>query len=884
LKSKPVILLTDKAGLVLEANETAREFFGADGLVGCNAAGLFDFDVVSSDPEMLAAQWDALVAAASTGNAEVTLSAASEGKEPLPVSVSIEQGLAEKTSLFLTIAARKEQGAAAGILPPSDQESQRNLLEQRGPAGFFELNFREARVHYSAVWKRILGYADSELANTYETWLELIHPDDSSAAPDKTGRKAPPPGDHPFSVEFRMKHREGYWVWIQCMGVRSIGHDGRVERVCGLHIDISERKEIEETGLASDERLRALTEEGPVGAFRFDFIEDRCWLSPAFKRLVGFGDAEMPDALDSFLHLLPPTEIEGGLAYWFGSRGGAADEFVCTTRLMRKEGSWSNVLLCAKRHYSRKKELLGVVGFCSAIPDELLGSGPVAGQALADVGMLKETLSSIAEAVLVADSRGRISFANNSGLRLLKRTEEQILGKPVSEVFHLVNAASNKPVLDDPCEQALASEGPLPLNNQHSLAGAVASDDPIPIVWTARAIYGTGGKPDGVVIVFRNPEEMNLTPEELVKANRYEALALLAGGIAHDFNNLLTTILGGISLAKDNRNPSILEDSEKSCMTAKGLTKQLLAFAKGGTGVRSVVSAADILNDSVKIASAGSTVVIKVQADEGLAPVQVDRSQILQVFQNLIVNAIQAMPPPPHKGEISLKLSAQTLAEGQMPPLPAGNYLRFEVRDNGSGIRPENLDRIWDPFFTTKKHGTGLGLATVLSIVRKHGGQIGVQSELGVGTVFTVFLPASVAAVEVQARRAPSLRYGTGRILFMDDDSKICSLTAGMLESLEYKYDLAQNGEDAIKLYRSYFNIGRPYDVVIMDLTVIGGMGGEDAFKAIKQLDPDVRAIAASGYDNEDMCRRYLDMGFCGYLTKPYRVTDLGKVIKTVIG
>jgi two-component system, cell cycle sensor histidine kinase and response regulator CckA len=224
------------------------------------------------------------------------------------------------------------------------------------------------------------------------------------------------------------------------------------------------------------------------------------------------------------------------------------------------------------------------------------------------------------------------------------------------------------------------------------------------------------------------------------------------------------------------------------------------------------------------------------------------------------------------------------LAEGQVPPLAEGSYVRFEVRDNGSGIKPEHLDRIWDPFFTTKKHGTGLGLATVLSIVRKHGGQIGVESVVGAGTVFTVFLPTANQPVELQARRPASLRYGTGRVLFMDDDPKISTLTGGMLQSLEYKYDLARTGEEAVKLYRSYFNIGRPYDVVLLDLTVIGGMGGEDAFKAIREIDPEARAIAASGYDDDDMAKRFLDMGFSGYLPKPYRVADLGKIIKSVIG
>jgi CheY-like chemotaxis protein len=233
---------------------------------------------------------------------------------------------------------------------------------------------------------------------------------------------------------------------------------------------------------------------------------------------------------------------------------------------------------------------------------------------------------------------------------------------------------------------------------------------------------------------------------------------------------------------------------------------------------------------------------------------------------------------------VQIKAANSQVAEGQIASLPAGTYIEFEVRDNGGGIKPEHLERIWDPFFTTKKHGTGLGLATVLSIVRKLGGEIGLQSTVGVGTVFSVFLPLADQPVEVQARPAPSLRFGTGRVLFMDDDEHICALTSSMLQSLDYKFDIAKNGDDAITLYKRYLNIGRPYDAVIMDLTVVGGMGGEEAFRVLHELDPGVRAIVSSGYDNEEMARQYLDMGFCGYLTKPYRVTDLGKVIKAVLG
>ncbi|MBC7365266.1 MAG: response regulator, partial [Undibacterium sp.] len=488
-----------------------------------------------------------------------------------------------------------------------------------------------------------------------------------------------------------------------------------------------------------------------------------------------------------------------------------------------------------------------------------------------------------AEAVLITDSRGQILFANPTAARLLRRPAEQLPGSPLTEIFRLINRASGRPG-EDPIDRVLAAAGPLPLTSEHALASSDETAAPLPIVWTARTSYGADGKLRGVIIVFRDPDEVSLTPDELVKANRFESLGLLAGGIAHDFNNLLTTILGGVSLAKDSHDYTSLGDAEKACMIAKGLTKQLLLFAQGGTGTQSVVAVKEIFEDTLKIATAGSVASVGLEIAAGTDPVQVDRAQILQVFQNLVVNALQAMPPAPHSARVQLCARNVAISGDQIPGLAAGDYVEFESRDNGSGIKPEYLEKIWDPFFTTKKHGTGLGLATVRSIVQKHGGVIGVDSTLGVGTVFTIYLPRADRPAEALARKSPYVSTRTGRVLFMDDDEKISALTATMLGSLEYKFDLAKNGEEAITLYKRYLNIGRPYDTVIMDLTVIGGMGGEECFHELKKLDPNVRAIVSSGYDNDDMARRYLDMGFCGYLTKPYRVGDLGRTLKTVLG
>jgi PAS domain S-box-containing protein len=867
------VFLLDASGRITTASRAARTLWQAaeHELTGEPFSSLFVFDVTSSEPDWLEAQWDVILGA--TLDRVTPLTAQPREGAPRPVRVQLEK-ISDASYLATVQPPPLEPSASAS---GDHQAAALQLLATQGAAGFFDLDLKSGRVTYSRSWKKILGYVDAELPDTLDTWRELIHPDDSAAAPDQLGRKHTV-GARPFNVEFRMKHRLGHWVWIQCVGVQVLSPGGELERVVGLNLDISERKDFEETSLANDERLELLAGAGPLGAFDLDFTNQSFWLSPGWKKILGYREDEIPDELASFASMLPPDELPGGVDTWLLLRAPGQTNFVEPELLVGKDGRRIPVLFAAHRTLTRKRDLARVVGFICAAP----ATHPTSTDGLSG-GLAQDAFAAIAEGVLVTDAHGKILHANPAASRLLGLAADTIAGQPLADVFRIVHRETGRPA-DDPCERALAADAPLPLFTEDALLPIAENEVPRPIAWTARVSNDTSGKARGVVVVFRDPAEMNLTPEELVKASRFESLGLLAGGIAHDFNNLLTTILGGVSLAKDNRDYSALEDSEKACLTAKGLTKQLLMFAKGGSGTQIVVAAKDILDDAIKIAAAGTDAQITVEVPEGVEPVRVDRAQILQVFQNLVVNALQAMPPAPHRARLQLRAANTKLADDQIAPLPAGDYVEFEVRDNGSGIAPENLQKIFDPFFTTKKHGTGLGLATVLSIVRKHGGQIGVDSVVGTGTAFTVFLPRADAPVEVQARRAPSLRFGTGRILFMDDDPKISALTATMLQSLEYKYDLAKNGEEAITLYKRYLNIGRPYDAVIMDITVIGGMGGEECFKILRDLDPDVRAIVSSGYDNDDMARRFLDLGFCGYLTKPYRVAELGKVIKAVVG
>jgi nitrogen-specific signal transduction histidine kinase/CheY-like chemotaxis protein len=431
----------------------------------------------------------------------------------------------------------------------------------------------------------------------------------------------------------------------------------------------------------------------------------------------------------------------------------------------------------------------------------------------------------------------------------------------------------------------MEADSPLPIVTSDALAPPAGSSTPIPIAWTAAIAAGPGGVPYGV-IVFRNPAELTLTPDELTKSNRFESLGQLASGIAHDFNNHLTPILGAISLGIEQKDYSSLPDAEKACITAQGLTKQLLAFARGGSGTRVVCEPKTLMEHALKIGAAASAATITRRYAEPLANIRVDRAQLLQVFQNLIVNALQAMPPPPHRPALEIEIRNHSVAAGQIDGLVAGEYVEFEVRDNGSGIKPEHVGKIFDPYFTTKKHGTGLGLATVMRIVNKHGGQIALATEVGVGTAFTVYLPQADAEVELAPRRAAIMPYErTNRVLFMDDDAEIRRFTVALLAGLGYECDEAPNGETALLLFRKWVNLGKPhYDAVIMDLTVVGGMGGEECFAKLRELDPNVRGIVASGYDNDDMRQEFFAKGFLGYLTKPYRKQDLGKVLKEVIG
>ncbi len=872
----PAVLLLDAEGRILSANAAAATALGAplENLRGRLFVSLLRFEFSTEDPSLLTIQWEALRDTATSRPQSIRPLSG-----PRPCHLRLDPA-ADDSTWIATLVALPESATTAPFPPSHPMQEALALLANRGALGFFDLRLDAGELVTSTGWKRMLGYTEHELPDTLATWRRLVHPDDTAAAPDHAPRRQPA-GARPFAVEYRLRHRDGRYLWVSCVGVRVFGPEGALQRVSGIHLDITERKELEEISLLNDERLQRLCTQGGLAAFDLDFTERQHWFSVAWHRLLGTRADEDAQALPEPTPLtaaLPPAALAGGLAGFFRTAGADVSEGRQIVELRDAARRPVPVVVGFQRELGRRGDLLRVTGY--ALP--LAGLGAAPGAIPSD--LVDTALASLAEAVVVADARGQVVTLNAKASTLLGLSAADAAGRPLAEVVPLVHRANGRPA-DDAIELALHQTGSAAgrLSDVHALASDSGAE-PRPVVWLARESRDSAGGLAGFVVVFRDPAEMSLTPEELVRANRFESLGILAGGIAHDFNNLLTTILGGVSTAKENRNFNQLDAAEQACLAAKQLTRQLLTFAKGGgaQATRQVVAPADLLQNAVRIAAAGSPVVVKVETPPDLFPVEIDKGQILQVVQNLIINAIQAMPVPAD-GRVTLGASNLHLAEGEVDGLPPGGYLRIDVQDNGSGIPPEILTKIFDPFFTTKKSGTGLGLATVDSIVRRHGGRIGVESTTGVGTLFSVFLPAANKPLQEETRRAPTFRFGTGRILFMDDDPKICELTGAMIASLDYTHDVARNGEEALQLYRRYLAVKRPYDAVLLDLTVIGGMGGEECFKRLKELDPEVRAIVTSGYDDDDMVKRYLDMGFVGYITKPYRVGDLGRVLKTVL-
>ncbi len=374
--------------------------------------------------------------------------------------------------------------------------------------------------------------------------------------------------------------------------------------------------------------------------------------------------------------------------------------------------------------------------------------------------------------------------------------------------------------------------------------------------------------------------------EEQLKAQKLESISVLAGGIAHDFNNILTAILGNNQLAmlqskKEGKICESLENVEKACLRAKDLTKQLLTFSKGGEPVTKASNIVKLVKDSVEFALRGSNVKSELSIAEDIWVVDVDEGQINQVLHNIVINGQQAMP----EGGI-LKVKAENISldnSKSIVPLKHGKYVKISVEDTGIGIPKNLIEKIFDPYFTTKQMGNGLGLASSFSIIKNHRGLITVNSKVEAGTTFCVFLPASSKKMVDEMRIEDKPIVGSGNILIMDDDEAIRYMGEQVLRFIGYQVECAKDGAEAIEMYKNAIEIDKPYDVVIMDLTVPGGMGGEEAINKLHTIFPKAKAVVSSGYANNPVMSEFEKYGFNGVVSKPFEIKEMNEVLQKVI-
>jgi PAS domain S-box-containing protein len=399
---------------------------------------------------------------------------------------------------------------------------------------------------------------------------------------------------------------------------------------------------------------------------------------------------------------------------------------------------------------------------------------------------------------------------------------------------------------------------------------------------------GEDGKPLRMIGTHTDLTDRKKHETEQLKIEKLESLGILAGGIAHDFNNILTGIMGNISFAQMFLDPShksykLLAEAEKASVRASELAKQLLTFARGGEPVKKVVSLQQLVNETVSLVLRGSNVVGIVQIPDSIHAIEADEGQISQACNNLIINAMQAM----HGGG-ELTVSAQNEALGDDNPLalPPGTYVRLTFADQGCGIAEEDLKKIFDPYFTTKLAGIGLGLASTHSIISRHGGLIGVTSTAGKGTTFTIHLPSigqTYAKYQTDSGTQTAGVHAGGAILVMDDEEMIRGMATNMLEYLGYQVATCENGAEAITQYKAARESSAPFAAVILDLTIPGGMGGKETAEQILATDPNACLIVSSGYSNDPIMADYGTYGFCGAVAKPYNITEFGQLLSRLL-
>jgi signal transduction histidine kinase/CheY-like chemotaxis protein len=752
-----------------------------------------------------------------------------------------------------------------------------------GPEGQLFWDFRVGR---SRLRDRIFEI-EGDLATTL-LWANFDVPD--LPLMRRRAAEAIRSGQSGYAQEFSIRRKRDGAVFYLQEQTNIVPLSATSWRLVGVMIDVTARHEAEQARRRSERRVTALLERldcllwhgrisaRPDGSFSWEL---QALPSPMFRRL--FGPELDPARWNGW-----PVERAPDIAE-MGERAGAAlragrSGYTQEFRVLHPGGEyWLRESVSLQAVEPGIWEAVGVV---TDLTERRHASLALA----VEKERLAVTLAAMQEAVVTLDASGRVEFLNEAAGRLFGLPTGYALGRTFGELGRLVDrelgATLNWPTATV-WQEGLRAELP-PEAGLSDCAGQL-----IALEGCAAPLHDPAGHAVGAVVVLRDVSERLALERQLQRASKLESVGLLAGGIAHDFNNLLTAIGGNLSLAQLDLEPtstaaSFLAEALAAVGRAGHLTQQLLTFARGGEPVRSSMQLPELAAEVARFALRGSKVRLELDFPDTLWPAHADKGQISQVLHNLVLNAAQAMP---NGGRVHIGAANDFVSNRHPAPLAPGPYLHVTVTDDGPGLPPEHLSRVFDPYFTTKSDGHGLGLATVHSILKRHRGHIDIESQLGVGTTFHFWLPAIAQPASAQPPRAnlsasaapDGFPRFTGRALVMDDELTIRRILQHFLARLGFEPTAVADGAAAVAAFREAHARGEPPQLLFMDLTVPGGVGGREALQQILAIDPTARAIVISGYSADPVMAHHREHGFAGRLAKPFELAELVQVISEVL-
>ena len=648
----------------------------------------------------------------------------------------------------------------------------------------------------------------------------------------------------------------------------------------GIVMDITEKYKWERALEESEERYRRLAENADDIIYRIELFPEKrfTFINKAVERVTGYTPREHYDDPDLGNKLVHPEDRslveEGWKEKSFFNRP-------VRLRWITKAGK----VIWTEQHnvplYDNKGRLTAIEGIARDITERM----EMVQRLNNEKKRFEVTLYSIGDAVIATDTRGKVTLMNPVAEQILGIESKEAEGLPLDDIFFTVDEEKREP-LENPATLILG-KGEKSVDYPASLLIGKEGRETL-IETSAFPIMTEKDDPAGIVVVFRDISEKRASQDHLIRSQRLESLGLLAGRIAHDFNNLLGGLFGYIDIARQHflekdseRGIEYLDKARSIYERIRSLTGRFLTFSKGGSPVRKRGDLRPVIRKAMEMALTGSKVSAKAELDESLWTAEFDEGQMSQVFINLFNNALQSM-----KEEGRLYIRAYNLDTGlsPAPSLPAGPYIIVEVEDDGEGIPAQYLKKVFDPFFTTRKTGSGLGLTSSDSIVKRHGGAITVRSTLGEGSLFTIFLPASGGVKSLLSEGEGQLFRGEGRALVLDDEPSIREVTGEMLRRLGFSVDEAKEGAQALKKIASAAQTGSPYTLVIADLTIPAGKSGKDIIGDIRKIHPGISVIVSTGYSEDPILNDPQKYGFTAGLFKPFTLEELSRVLSSLRG